>query len=219
MSIRAMTVEPCEDTWQALPLPGADVRYAASWLANDEADRLLERLLDEISWEQHRLLMFGRAVAAPRLSCWIGDPGTTYMYSRTRFQPRAWTPSLTPLRARLERLCGARFNSVLANLYRDGSDSMGWHSDDEPELGAQPVIASLSLGAARRFRLRRRLARGMRPSPADTLDFPLAHGSLLCMAGATQRLYRHDLPKSAKVDAPRINLTFRYIHTLPSRRP
>lgn len=214
-----MIAEPCEQTCQALPLPGADVRYAASWLAKDEADRLLERLLDEISWEQHRFLMFGRNVTAPRLSCWIGDPGATYMYSRTRFEPRAWTPSLLPLRARLERFCSARFNSVLANLYRDGHDSMGWHSDDEPELGAQPVIASLSLGAARRFRLRRRLPRGTRPTAADTLDFPLAHGSLLHMAGETQRLYQHDLPKSAAVDAPRINLTFRYIHTPPSRRP
>lgn len=214
-----MIAEACEDTWQPLPLPGADVRYAASWLAKDEADHLLERLLDEISWEQHRFLMFGREVAAPRLSCWIGDPGAIYMYSRTRFEPRAWAPSLLSLRARLERFCGARFNSVLANLYRDGADSMGWHSDDEPELGAQPVIASLSLGAARRFRLRRRLPRGMRLTPADTLDFPLAHGSLLCMAGATQSLYQHDLPKSAAVDTPRINLTFRYIHTPPSRRP
>jgi alkylated DNA repair dioxygenase AlkB len=149
----------------------------------------------------------------------MGDPGTTYMYSRTRFEPRAWAPSLLPLRARLEQFCGAPFNSVLANLYRDGSDSMGWHSDDEPELGAQPVIASLSLGAARRFRLRRRLPRGTRPTPVDTLDVPLAHGSQLCMAGETQRLYQHDVPKSAKVSAARINLTFRYIHTLPSRRP
>ncbi|RUL64266.1 alpha-ketoglutarate-dependent dioxygenase AlkB [Dyella dinghuensis] len=214
-----MIVEPCEDTWQALPLPGADVRYAASWLVKDEADRLLERLLDEISWEQHRFLMFGREVSAPRLSCWIGGPGTTYMYSRTRFEPRTWTPSLTPLRARLEQFCGAHFNSVLANLYRDGRDSMGWHSDDEPELGEQPVIASLSLGATRRFRLRRRVPRGTRLAPADTMECPLAHGSLLLMAGATQRLYQHDLPKSAAVDTPRINLTFRYIHTLASRRP
>ena len=214
-----MIAEPCEETWQALPLPGADVCYVASWLVKDEADRLLDRLIDEISWEQHQLLMFGREVAAPRLSCWIGDPGTTYMYSRTRFEPRAWTPSLIPLRARLESFCGARFNSVLANLYRDGRDSMGWHSDDEPELGGQPVIASLSLGAARRFRLRRRQPRGTPPAPVDTLDFPLAHGSLLRMAGDTQRLYQHDLPKSAKVDAPRINLTFRYIHTPPSREP
>ena len=214
-----MITETCEQTWQALPLPGADVRYASSWLEKDEADILLEQLRDEISWEQHQFLMFGREVTAPRLSCWIGDPGATYVYSRTRFEPRAWTPSLIPLRARLEQFCSTRFNSVLANLYRDGRDSMGWHSDDEPELGEEPVIASLSLGATRRFRLRRRLPRGTRPTSADTLDLPLTHGSLLCMAGDTQRLYQHDLPKSAAVAAPRINLTFRYIHTPPSRRP
>jgi alkylated DNA repair dioxygenase AlkB len=214
-----MIAETCEPTWRVLSLPGADVRYAASWLTKDDADTLLDRLLDEISWEQHRLLMFGREVSAPRLSCWIGDPGATYVYSRTRFEPRAWTSSLIPLRARLEQFCGARFNSVLANLYRDGRDSMGWHSDDEPELGAQPVIASLSLGATRRFRLRRRLPRGTRPTAADVLDMPLTHGSLLCMAGDTQRLYQHDLPKRAGVGAPRINLTFRYIHTRPSPRP
>lgn len=214
-----MIAEACDAAWQTLPLPNADVRYAASWLPKDEADTLLGHLLKEIPWEQHRFLMFGREVTAPRLSCWIGDPDATYVYSRTRFEPRAWTPSLMSLRARLEEACAARFNSVLANLYRDGRDAMGWHSDDEPELGARPVIASLSLGATRRFRLRRRLPRGTRPAPADMLEWPLAHGSLLCMAGDTQRLYQHDLPKRAAVDAPRINLTFRYIHTLPPRRP
>jgi len=214
-----MIAEARDAAWQTLPLPGAQVRYAASWLSRDEADSLLEHLLHEIAWEQHRFLMFGREVTAPRLSCWIGDPGTIYMYSRTCFEPRAWAPSLIPLRARLEEVCGARFNSVLANLYRDGRDAMGWHSDDEPELGAQPVIASISLGATRRFRLRRRWPRGARPTPVDTLALPLAHGSLLCMAGDTQRLYQHDLPKSAAVTTPRINLTFRRIHTPPSRRP
>jgi alkylated DNA repair dioxygenase AlkB len=211
------SAERVEVTWQTLPLPDADIRYAASWVGECEADELLQRLRDEIPWEQHRFVMFGREVAAPRLSCWIGDADATYVYSRTRFEPHAWTPSLIPLRASLEQCCGVRFNGVLANLYRDGSDSMGWHSDDEPELGENPVIASVSLGATRRFRLRRRLPRGSRPTSADTLQLPLAHGSLLCMAGETQRLYQHDLPKSALVRAARINLTFRYIHTPPSR--
>jgi alkylated DNA repair dioxygenase AlkB len=198
--------------WERLPLPGADVRCDWSWLPPEEADALFENLLQEIPWERHRLRMFGRELDAPRLSCWIGDPDAVYVYSRTRFEPRPWTLSLRTLRERVERSCDARFNSVLANLYRDGADSMGWHSDDEPELGAQPVIASLSLGAVRRFRLRRRLPRGMRATPADTLDLRLTHGSLLCMSGATQHLYQHDLPKSAAVTTPRINLTFRFIH-------
>jgi alkylated DNA repair dioxygenase AlkB len=205
--------------WQRLPLADADVRCAWSWLAHDEADALFERLLKEIPWERHRLRMFGRELDAPRLSCWIGDPDAIYVYSRSRFEPRPWSPSLLTLRQRVEQACGARFNSVLANRYRDGADSMGWHSDDEPELGQQPVIASLSLGATRRFRLRRRLPRGTRAMPSDTLDLRLTHGSLLCMAGATQHLYQHDLPKSAAVIAPRINLTFRLIQTPASRRP
>jgi len=203
------------DGWQSLPLAGADVRYAASWLGGDEADALFERLLQEIPWERHRLSMFGREVDSPRLSCWIGDPGSTYTYSRSRFEPRPWTASLFPLRERVQAFCGACFNSVLANLYRDGQDSMGWHSDDEPELGARPVIASVSLGAERRFRLRRKAPRGQRVTP---LGLPLAHGSLLCMAGDTQRYYQHDLPKVAGAMGARINLTFRFIHASPLDR-
>lgn len=204
------TIELLGDSWQRLPLTDADVRYAPCWLAHEEADDLLKRLLDEISWERHRLQMFGREVDSPRLNCWIGDPGATYVYSRSRFEPRPWTPSLLSLRVRLEQACQAKFNSVLANLYRSGEDSMGWHSDDEPELGAQPIIASLSLGAERRFRFRRRVPRGMRASPPVGLTLP--HGSLLCMAGDTQGHYQHDLPKSTEVVGPRINLTFRLIH-------
>jgi alkylated DNA repair dioxygenase AlkB len=206
-----MLVTATEQTrggWQHLPLADADIRYAETWLARDEADALFALLLHEISWERHRLSMFGREVDSPRLSCWIGDPGVVYTYSRTRFEPRPWTPSLLSLRKRVESFCHARFNSVLANLYRDGQDSMGWHSDDESELGARPMIASISLGAERRFRLRRKLPRGTRATP---LGLPLAHGSLLCMAGDTQRFYQHDLPKHAAVTAARINLTFRFI--------
>ncbi|GGA25375.1 alpha-ketoglutarate-dependent dioxygenase AlkB family protein [Dyella nitratireducens] len=197
--------------WQHLPLQDADVLYAPSWLSREEADELLARLLQEIPWERHRLNMFGREVDSPRLSCWIGDSGATYVYSRSRFEPKSWTASLLALRERVECSCQARFNSVLANLYRDGQDSMGWHSDDEPELGAQPVIASVSLGADRRFRFRRRVPRGT--PAAHPVNITLAHGSLLCMAGDTQRRYQHDLPKSAGLLAPRINLTFRLIDT------
>lgn len=199
--------------WQPLPLDDADVRYAPCWLAREEADQLLSRLLDEIPWERHRLHMFGREVDAPRLSCWIGDPDTTYVYSRSRFEPRPWTPTLLSLRPRVEQACQTQFNSVLANLYRNGEDSMGWHSDDEPELGAQPVIASLSLGAERRFRFRRRMPRGTRA--ASPVGLVLSHGSLLRMAGDTQQHYQHALPKSAQVVGPRINLTFRLIHRQP----
>ncbi len=214
-----MTTRDPNEVLQSVPLIGADVCYASSWLTPGEADSLLTKLHDQIPWERHRLTMFGREREAPRLSCWIGDAGTSYVYSRTRFEPRAWPPSLLNLRERLERECAARFNSVLANLYRDGRDAMGWHSDDEPELGTQPIIASLSLGATRRFRFRRKLPRGVRAGAGDTLELALSHGSLLLMAGDTQRVYRHDLPRAAAVTESRINLTFRFIHQPSARKP
>ena len=195
----------------ALPLPGASLRYWPDWMPEDEADALFTSAA-AIPWEQHHLRLFGREIDAPRLSCWIGDPGAGYAYSGVRFAPRPWLPDLAMLRARLEIACDARFNSVLANLYRDGCDSMGWHSDDEPELGPEPLIASISLGGVRRFRLRAR-------DGGAQLALEPAHGSLLLMGGATQRLYRHDLPKTRAAVAPRINLTFRYVHgarTTPS---
>lgn len=190
--------------WQALPdLPGAELRLATGLFADPAA--LFTRLREEIAWEQHHLVLFGRRVASPRQSLWIGDPDAVYTYSGTRFTPHAWTPTLTQLRERVEALCAHRFNSVLCNLYRDGRDSMGAHSDDEPELGPTPTIASLSFGAVRRFRLRHK------HDPAAQLVLELPPGSLLVMAGATQRNYRHDLPRALRVHEPRINLTFRQI--------
>ena len=209
-----MSGAPASDGgWQPIALPGADVSLWPHWLDRAEADALFAELHQAIAWESHRIRLFGRELASPRLSCWIGDPGAAYTYSRTRFEPRPWPEALAALRGRIEQACATRFNSVLANLYRDGNDAMGWHSDDEPELGARPVIASLSLGAGRRFRFRRRRARGEPAQPGDTFALPLPHGSLLRMAGATQRLYRHDLPRMRGLDAPRINLTFRRIDT------
>ena len=194
-----------EPTFEALTLAGADVGYAADAFA-PRADALFDALHREIPWEQHRLHIFGREVASPRLSCWIGDAGTAYRYSGSLFEPRAWTPTLAALRHELRDRFDLQFNSVLANLYRDGSDSMGWHSDAEPELGREPVIASLSFGAVRRFRFRSRETKRV------VLAIDLASGSLLVMRGATQRLYHHDLPKTARAGA-RINLTFRMIRS------
>ena len=191
--------------WERVPLPEAEVAFVKHWLADAEAAALFARLLDAIPWEVHRLRVFGREIDAPRRSCWIGDPGTGYTYSRTRFEPRPWPQALVPIRSRLEHACGARFNSVLANHYRDGRDSMGWHSDDERELGPEPVIASLSLGATRRFVLRHRT------HPELRHEIALPSGSLLVMRGATQANWNHALPRTARPVGERINLTFRRI--------
>ena len=190
-----------------LSLPDAEILLDPTFLPAARADALFEQLRHEIAWEIHRIRLFGREVDSPRLSCWIGDEGASYVYSKTRFEPKPWPPALQILRKEISVAAGERFNSVLANLYRDGRDGMGWHSDDEPELGAAPVIASLSLGASRRFSLKHRRS-GAKPMALD-----LPHGSLLVMRGDTQKNYRHALPKTTKSVAERINLTFRHIHT------
>lgn len=190
---------------ETLDLPGAELHYDPRFLPPDTAAADFASLRGEIPWENHRIRMFGREIASPRLSCWIGDAGTGYVYSGSRFEPHAWTPTLSRLREALRSSLDLEFNSVLANLYRDGRDGMGWHSDDEPELGESPVIASLSFGATRRFCLRRRDGGG------DTMKLELPSGSLLLMRGDTQANYRHALPKTARAIGERINLTFRRI--------
>ena len=197
--------------WRRIALPQADVALWPHWLDTGEADALFAELLHAVAWENHRIRLFGRELDSPRLSCWIGDPGAAYTYSRTRFEPRPWPAALAALRGRIEQACAARFNSVLANLYRDGHDAMGWHSDDEPELGPRPLIASLSLGAPRRFVFRNRQDRTLK------CELVLGHGDLLLMAGDTQRLYHHALPRTARPVGERINLTFRQIGGLQER--
>lgn len=188
-----------------LPLEDAELAFDPAWLDGSSADTLATELRETVAWEVHRIRLFGREHASPRLSCWIGDPGASYRYSGTRFEPRPWPDVLLPIRARLARELGVEFNSVLANRYRDGRDAMGWHGDDEDELGPTPVIASLSLGATRRFVLKHRRL------PERKLALELPSGSLLVMAGRTQQHYRHALPRTVKPVGERINLTFRRV--------
>ncbi len=197
---------------QPIPLAGADIAFDPGWLSGADADELFARLLREVPWEVHRIRMFGRVVDSPRLSCWIGDPEARYRYSGSLFEPHPWPESLATLRKRLSAEIGTAFNSVLANRYRDGRDAMGWHRDDEPELGLRPVIASVSLGATRRFRLK--------PDDAAVapLSLDLPHGSLLVMRGDTQAKFRHALPRTARPVGERVNLTFRRIAPSGSRR-
>jgi alkylated DNA repair dioxygenase AlkB len=179
--------------------------YWACAFDQQESDRLLLELRQRIEWQQEEILIFGRRTLVPRLVAWYGDPVASYTYSGTRHEPRPWTITLLGIRARVEALTGETFNSVLLNLYRDGSDGMGWHSDDEPELGHDPRIASVSLGATRRFRMQHRRRK------SEVLSVDLGHGSLLLMAGETQHHWRHCVPKTAARVGERINLTFRRI--------
>ena len=203
-----MTVlHPLAANGNDLPLPGAELWFAPDWLEAGQADALFTLLLERVAWETHRIRMFGRMVDSPRLSCWIGNAGTAYTYSGTRFEPRPWpSPVLEAVRARLADELGGAFNSALANRYRDGRDYMGWHSDNEATLGPRPVIASLSLGATRRFVLKPR-----QDASHGTLGLDLPHGSLLVMRGETQSNYKHALPRTARPVGERINLTFRRI--------
>lgn len=190
--------------FERIALPGALVLYRSGWIPVAETGALMQRLAREIPWTQHRVRMFGRELPSPRLSAWIGDADAVYTYSRVRHQPAPWTPALAQLRERLQSELKAPFNSVLANRYRDGRDSMGWHADDEPELGREPLIASISLGAVRRMRFRARDR-----SAGGAVD--LADGSLLLMGGRTQALYQHAIGKTRAATGERINLTFRWI--------
>lgn len=170
-----------------------------------EAATLSRQLQAELSWQTETLVLYGREITVPRRVSWVGDPGATYTYSGVLHEPLPWSPLLANLRARIQSCTGYDFNSVLANLYRDGMDSMGWHADKERELGHNPVIASLSFGAERMFKLRHNKS-------GDTVEMYLPSGSLLLMRGALQHHWRHCLPKMRGVTAPRVNLTFRYIY-------
>lgn len=164
---RIESLEPAESARQFSTAPvsliDGDARFIADFLTRPQSDAYFAELLDLVEWTQQIIRIRGREVACPRLSAWYGDPDAHYSYSGLSLSPRPWLPVILELKTRVEAVCNSPFNSVLLNLYRDGADSMGWHSDDEPELGERPVIASLSLGTTRRFRLRHR--RRKDPSP------------------------------------------------------
>lgn len=184
--------------------PDALLYHVPDWLDGADATRYFERLQRELAWSQDEIQVFGQWHKIPRLQAWHGETGLAYTYSGKQMQAKPWTPALAELRDRLLNL-GMNFNSVLGNWYRDGNDKMGWHSDNEKELGLQPVIASVSLGSTRDFVFRHRRS-------GDKLSLPLQHGSLLIMAGQTQSYWQHSLPARKRVKSPRINLTFRQIH-------
>ncbi len=190
---------------EPIPLPDADLLYYREFFGVSEASAYLESLLARVPWRQERITLFGKEIASPRLTAWYGDPGIAYIYSGVTLVASGWDPALLAIRERVNEVATAAFNSVLVNYYRDEKDSVGWHSDDEPSLGRDPLIASVSLGATRSFRLEHKRIRGLRAS------IDLIHGSLLLMRGETQHHWRHGLPRSRLPCGPRINLTFRTV--------
>lgn len=190
---------------ETIDLTNGTLLWSANFLATQEADHVFAYLQNEVPWQQESINLFGRQVAQPRLQAWYGD--AEYTYSGLTMQPLPWSPLLLELKQRCEAASGTRFNSVLANLYRDGQDSMGWHQDNEPELGRNPVIASLNLGDSRRFVLKHK-------HNGERRQLDLHHGSLLIMSGETQHFWRHCVPKTAQPKSARINLTFRQINSL-----
>ncbi len=202
------------DLERNISLPEAELYYDASFLKKEESKALFERLLNNIKWRQSEILMFGKRVKEPRLTAAFGNPGKKYCYSGITLDCLPWTAELFALKEKIETTMAGRitafdpsraFNTVLLNYYRDGSDSMGWHSDDEKELGRAPVIASITLGESRRFLFRRK------DDISQKYELLLASGSLLIMHGQMQHFWSHSIPKERQKNGARLNLTYRYI--------
>ncbi|SDR65770.1 Alkylated DNA repair dioxygenase AlkB [Gramella sp. MAR_2010_147] len=188
-------------------LPDAELEYFPDFLNEREADHIYEFLLTLQDWKQDKIKLFGKEILQPRLTALFGEKGKSYKYSGLEMFPKEFPEELLKIKRKCEAIDqGIKFNVCLANLYRDGKDSMGWHADDEKELGKNPVIASLSLGTERIFHLKHKNISTARHK------IRLQHGSLLMMKGTTQEFWKHQLPKTKKIVSPRINLTFRRIY-------
>ena len=186
-------------------LPDCEIAYHPGFLDPDAARDLLDRLSGQTPWRQDSIRLFGKTHPQPRLTALYATNGRPYAYSGITMHPDPFPGGLDALRLRVQAHCGSEFSTCLLNYYRDGRDSNGWHADDEPELGRNPVIASLSLGEPRFFHMKHRTRPGLR------YRLLLEPGSLLVMAGPTQHHWLHQIPKSRKTMGPRINLTFRKI--------
>lgn len=190
---------------QVLPIVNGKLSLDERFLTIEQADQLLEQLLKELPWRHDALTVFGKSHLMPRQHCFQSDEELCYQYSGLVLNAESFHPKVRQLKRYLEAVTGLAFNAVLINLYRDGLDKMGWHSDDEAALGNTPNIASISLGAKRSFKLRHK------DKVAADINLELDHGSLLLMGGELQRYWQHSLPQRKKISQPRINFTFRYL--------
>ena len=178
--------------------------YIPNFFPKKESDFYLETLLEKIDWRQEEMNMYGKTIKFPRLTAWYGDNDKPYSFSGIKLNPNTWTKELQEIKEKIEPKCVANFNSVLLNLYRNGNDSISWHTDAEKELGINPIIASVNFGATRKFQLRHKETK-------EKIEIELKHGSLLIMKGELQHFWQHQVPKTKKVIDKRINLTFRII--------
>jgi alkylated DNA repair dioxygenase AlkB len=190
---------------EKLAMPDAEVLYYRTFFAKPQSDSFYEDLLRNADWKQERIKLYGKSVDLPRLTAWHGEEGNSYHYSGITVDPAPWTSTLLAIKREIEAVSETTFNSVLLNLYRGERDSVSWHSDDEPELGVNPVIGSVSFGEARAFEFRHKRDKQLR------LKLDLTSGSYLLMKGPTQHHWQHQVPKASGARRPRINLTFRVI--------
>ena len=178
--------------------------YIPNFFGNGECDLFFKTLLEKINWKQESMNMYGKTLDFPRLTAWYGDNDKPYSFSGITLKPETWTPTLLEIKQQIETKAQVLFNSVLLNLYRNGNDSISWHTDAERELGINPIIASVNFGATRKFQLRHNTTK-------EKIDLNLSHGSLLIMQGELQHYWQHQVPKTKQAVKERINLTFRTI--------
>ena len=191
---------------ERIPMLDADVYYLDDLALGQDRNEILQRLIANTQWRQDTIVVWGKTYQQPRLVAWYGDHGIDYTYSGITLSPMPWTELLLDIKKRVESVTQESYNSVLLNYYRDNRDSMGFHSDDEPELGEKPVIASVSLGEERTLVLKHKVSKLATP-----VRLRLASGSLLLMKGETQRYWKHGIAKETRRCGARVNLTFRRI--------
>ena len=189
-----------------IKIPDGKITFYEGFFNMKESQELMNTLIQKIEWSQDEVVVFGEKHKIPRLNAWYGDEGKVMKYSGLTLQPKSWTKELTEIKNRIEIQTRFEFNSCLLNYYRDGKDGMGWHQDNEKELGINPVIASVTFGQSRPFQLKH-----INKPEIKKIDIALSNGSLLIMAGETQHYWKHQIPKTSRKVTERINLTFRKI--------
>ena len=195
-----------ELTTTKFDLPDADIILFNEFFTKTESEKLYKNLIEKINWQQYTIKMYGKIFNQPRLTAFYGEENKPYAYSGLKLTPNPWIEDLLFIKSRITKTAQINFSSVLLNYYRNGQDSMGWHSDDEKELGQNPVIGSISFGETRLFQLRHLTRKDLKK-----VDIKLTNGSFLLMKGSTQHYWEHQIPKTSKNITPRINLTFRTI--------